>query len=345
MGTPPPPQIPAAGPIHNMPPLNSFRHNNGKARLAMNAMSLDGLPTGYYQQHHQGQGPPYVYGNKAMGVHNQLPSNEYYGKYEIEFNHQMNGAPGPVVNNSNNNNHMDGSLPFNHHPPLHGNKHQHHSQQQQIHGMPAKHSDFVNAQSANHKMLNEFNNKAAVQFNNQSAAAAAAYYNNQNVNPHVLDGPEHSHPQPYAQQHQQAQFHHQNYHLHNHHGYDSVDPGYYHHHSAGHHGTPIGVVGGGNKVGNNFYEANNNSIGYQHEFAAGDLSFQNQNHHHNHHVNNSAPAMAHPVGATGASSVEGAAPQNTYSQQQQAQFGFEGAQSYGHPGGLQQHNGPPIHGD
>lgn len=354
LGTPPPATVLPTGPgMHNMPPLNALRQagNNGKGRLPMN-VNMEG----FYQQHHQGQASPYYAGNKAgvagMPVHNQMLGNEYYGKYEIEFNHHHQAqlkVPPPSNNNS-----MDGpTTPFNHHhhhPHPHGNL-----VQQQIHGLPVKHPDFVN-HPAQHKMLNEFGNKG--QFNNQ-----AGYYNSQNQHTLETSGPEGhghghgSHQLTYSQQQQQnlqqSQFH-QNYHLHNHSYEGAVDPVYYHHHHhhPGHHHNPGTGPGQVNKA-NNFYEANNNSIGYQHEYPGNEMNFPN------HHANSgggggpvAVPGQAAIAGG-GPGVVEGPAPnphQNVYvQQQQQHQFGFEGGHNFAHgqphPGQQQQPQYPGGQGE
>lgn len=357
LGTPPP-----AGPaIHNMP-MNSFRNNSASMKGRLNAMNLDG-PQGYY--HHQtpspSHGPPsagYAYNNNkvgGVGGHNQLGSNEYYGKYEIEFNHHHSPAGGPpphppMKGSMSNSPHMDhhhgASNPMQQHSP--GFAGQHHQQ--------------------GHKMLNEFNNKSAVQFNGQQAAG---YFNNNGqVNPELNPHVQSYHMQQHQQQ-QQQQFHHQNYHhLHNsnNNNFEGMDPAYYHHHHhshhhAGHHHTAAGhpghlhpVVQGANKAANNFYEANNNN-NYQHEY--GEMSFPNAgapgvnvaaaspmtNHHHAvvgvSPGQGSAGAIVPPV----AGNVEGT-PLYIQQQQLQQQYAFEAAQAnnQGH-GGIPHHqhvNGPPA---
>lgn len=318
MGTP----SPGAGPIHNMP---GMRHPSNKGgRLNVMNVNLDGQGgQGYYhqtppppplappasQQLGHGTGAGY-YGRGSGNGHNQIGSNEYYGKYEIEFNHH------------NQNNH-------------------HHSHQGQI--KPGAHLEHTHGPLQQTPGGFGFNSKSAgVQFNGPSAA----YYNNNGVaGGHGVEGTDIHPPGPHApyqqqtqqqqqQQAQQAQFHHQTYHVHNN-NFDEAS--YYHHHHHHHHGHGHGH-GPGNKVGNNFYEANNNSIAYQQEY--GEMGFPNSaatvspmNHpHHQHH-----PGMAPGSGGAGSlatgghSSVEGA---TVFVQPGQAMsYGFEGAAHHvaGHP--------------
>lgn len=308
---------PGAGPNHNLP----FRHNNpGKGRLNAN---LDG-PQGYYPHQtpppQMPHGPPAGYYNKvggggSAGGHNQ---NEYYGKYEIEFNHHHHGQmkAGQPLNN------MD-------HHHLHGN-----NIQQSPGGFMSHH------QGHNKMLLNEFNNKSAVQFNNQSAA----YYTNNGVNPHGQEAVElNAHAHPYPQQQQQQQFHHhQSYHGHNN-NFEAMDAAYYHHHAAHHnhhhptmahsHGTGVGAKAG------TFYE-NNNSINYQHEY--GEMHFPNPA-----PVNANAAVTSpinahHPVGApSGVVSTTGPIipaaplPNNTASAYNQHPYGFEAGHHPGMHGGGQ----------
>lgn len=304
----------------------------------MNAGVQDG--PGYYHQsppyYNKTAGGPNLH-HQAMGPH-QLASNEYYGKYEIEFNHHQMKGIAPV----NNAPHMVEGVPFNHHP---GNN-------LQPHGLPIKSADFVNhhqqppqqhpaAQQQGHKMLNEFNNKAAVaHFNNQSA-----YYNNNGTagNPQAIDGPEmgsHSHAYQQQQQ-QQPQYHHQNYHN----NYDAMDPIYYHHHHHHHHHPtgnaavapghhhPGGVVAGHKAA--NFYEANNNSINYHHEYS--EMGFPNP-------VNATAATAGtinhHPIVPGGG----GPGNNNVYVQQPQQQFGFEASQIAPHVDPQQQQQHQQING-
>lgn len=335
MGTP----SPGAGPIHNMP-INSFRHSNNnsaKARLAMDGGGH--VPQGFY--HHQTpppmpHGPPQAhppsggyYGNNKITGGAQLGSNEYYGKYEIEFNHHHGHHPGQkgVVG----------------HPPNHMDHH---------HGNNMQQSLFVNHQGG-HRPLTEFNNKSGVQFNNQTAA----YYNNNGGNPHGVDGPEiNGHPHLYQQQ---QQFHHQNYHGHNN-NFEGMDAAYYHHHHHGHGGAGPGHghPGGHQKASANFYEANNNSINYQHEY--GEMSFPGANAvtanaaasspmHHHHPVGGPAAGGAPIVAGPQVGNNVEVAPVYVPQQQQQHQYGFEGPHippSHGHVHGHhQQMNAPGIPGE